>query len=274
MPFDAQIIIELTTLGLCIGFAAGLFGIGGGGMMVPFIAAILDARGVPGGLAVKMAIATAMATIVFTATSSVWAHHRRGAVRWDLVARLAPGIVAGGFLASFGAFALLKGWILSFIFGIFLLLIATRMFLRKQAATQGHLPGAPGLFGAGGAIGFLSGLVGIGGGALSVPFLTRGGVVVHNAVATSAALGLPIALSNLVGYIYSGRHIADLPPWSVGYVWLPALLVIATGSVCMAPLGARMSHRLPVARLRRLFALLLYALGLYMLYKGLTTRGL
>lgn len=270
---DAQIILELTALGLFAGFAAGLFGIGGGGIMVPFIAAILDARGVAGGLAVKMAIATAMATIVFTAASSVWAHHRRGAVCWHLVARLAPGIVAGGILASFGAFAILKGWLLAFVFGLFLLIVATRMFRRRQAVVHGHLPGATELFGAGGAIGFLSGLVGIGGGALSVPFLTRSGVAIHNAVATSAALGLPIALANLAGYIHSGRHVSDLPPHALGYVWLPALAVIATCSVAMAPVGARLSHRLPVTKLRRLFAILLYALGLYMLYKGLATRG-
>lgn len=271
---DASILLELMALGLFAGFAAGLFGIGGGGIMVPFIAAILDTRGVHGGLAVKMAIATAMATIVFTAISSVWAHHRRGAVRWDLVASLAPGIVAGGFLASFGAFAIFKGWALALVFGVFLLVTAVRMFRRKQARAGGRLPRPAGLFGAGGAIGFLSGLVGIGGGAISVPFLTRCGVAIHNAVATSAALGLPIALANVVGYVYTGRGAGGLPPYSFGYIWLPALLVIATCSVAMAPLGARMSHHLPVAGLRRLFAVLLCLLGVYMLYKGVTTMGL
>lgn len=273
MPLDARIIVELMALGLFVGFAAGLFGIGGGGLMVPFIAAILDARGVAGGLSVKMAIATAMATIVFTASSSVWAHHKRGTVRWDLVARLAPGIAGGGILASFGAFAILKGWVLALIFGVFLLVVATRMFRSRGASPDRHLPGRAGLLGAGSAIGFLSGLVGIGGGALSVPFLTRCNVVIHQAVATSAALGLPIALSNLAGYVYSGRGVAGLPPHSLGYVWLPALIVIAACSAAMAPMGASMSHRLPVRRLRRLFAVLLYLLGLYMLYKGLTSHS-
>ncbi|MCK9514686.1 MAG: sulfite exporter TauE/SafE family protein [Ottowia sp.] len=273
MPIDVQIIVELTVLGLFVGFAAGLFGIGGGGTMVPLIAAILSTRGVSGGLAVKMAIATSMATIVFTATSSVWAHHRRGAVRWDLVASLAPGIVAGSILASFGAFAVLKGWVLALIFGVFLMVAGTRMFSSKPASPRRHLPGPTGLFGAGGVIGFLSGLVGIGGGAISVPFLAWCNVTVHHAVATSAALGLPIAVSNMAGYIYSGHGVTGLPPYSFGYIWLPALVIIAVCSVSMAPLGARISHRLPVARLRRLFALLLYGLGIYMLYKGFSTMG-
>lgn len=273
MPLDAQIIAELIALGLFVGFAAGLFGIGGGGIMVPFIAAILGARGVAGGLAVKMAIATAMATIVFTAASSVWAHHKRGAVRWDLVATLAPGIVLGSIAASFGAFAILKGWVLALIFGVFLLVVATRMMRGKKNAAVGHLPGPTGLMGAGGIIGFLSGLVGIGGGAISVPFLTRANVAIHNAVATSAALGLPIALANLSGYVWSGRSVNGLPPWSFGYIWLPALVLIAGCSVSMAPVGAKVSHRVPVAGLRRLFAVLLYVLGIYMLYKGMTTAS-
>lgn len=273
MPIDVQILLELTALGLFVGFAAGLFGIGGGGIMVPLIAAILSTRGVSGGLAVKMAIATSMATIVFTAISSVWAHHKRGAVRWDLVASLAPGIVIGSVLASFGAFAILKGWVLAMIFGVFLLVTGTRMFRNRESSARHHLPGPAGLLGAGGAIGFLSGLVGIGGGAISVPFLARCNVAIHNAVATSAALGLPIALANLTGYVYSGRSVTGLPAGSVGYIWLPALAIISICSVSMAPLGARTSHRLPVAGLKRLFAILLYVLGVYMLYKGFSTMG-
>ena len=131
------------------------------------------------------------------------------------------------------------------------------------------MPGTAGLLGTGGLIGFLSGLVGAGGGFVSVPFMTWCNVAIHNAVATSAALGFPIALANVVGYVVAGQGLHGLPPYSFGYLWLPALLVIASCSVLMAPLGARAAHALPVSKLKRAFAVVLIALALYMLYKGI-----
>lgn len=269
MSIDANLILELVALGLVTGFAAGLLGIGGGGIMVPFISALLIGRGLDTGIAVKVAIATSMATIIFTAISSVLAHQRAHAVHWRIVASLAPGIVVGGFIASMGVFAILKGTVLAVVFGIFLLITATRMFLNAKPAPTRQLPKAPGLFGAGGVIGFLSGLVGIGGGSISVPFMTWCNVPIRNAVGTSAALGFPIAASNVIGYIVSGSDAVGLPPHSFGYIWLPALVTIAICSVLMAPVGARTAHRVPVQRLRRIFAALLYVLGVYMLYKAL-----
>jgi uncharacterized membrane protein YfcA len=133
------------------------------------------------------------------------------------------------------------------------------------------MPGTAGQFGAGGFIGFLSGLVGAGGGFISVPFMAWCNVALHSAVATSAALGFPIAVANVIGYIVSGLKVQDLPEASFGYIWLPALVVIALCSVITAPLGARMAHALPVSRLKRVFATMLYLLAAYMLYKGLTT---
>lgn len=268
MTLEPLLILELAMLGLCTGVLAGLLGIGGGMIMVPFITIILSGRGVAPNLAVKMAIATSMATILFTSISSVRAHHKRGAVRWDLVKRLAPGIILGGAVASFGVFAVLKGSWLALVFAAFVSFSATQMFLDKKPAPTRQVPGTTGLIGAGSVIGFLSGLVGAGGGFVSVPFMTWCNVAIHNAVATSAALGFPIALANVVGYVISGQSVQNLPPHSVGYIWLPALAVIASCSVLTAPLGARLAHKLPVKQLKRVFASILYLLALYMLYKG------
>lgn len=269
MLLEPQVIVELAVLGLCTGFAAGLLGIGGGMLMGPFLTLILSARGVPAGISVKMAIATSMATIVFTSISSVRAHHQRGAVRWDLVRQLAPGIVLGGTLASLGVFALLKGTTLAVLFAVFVGYSATQMLRNKKPHPSRQMPGTVGQVAAGSVIGFLSGLVGAGGGFVSVPFMVAHNVAMIEAVATSAALGFPIALVNTTGYVLAGMELEHLPAWSLGYVWLPGLLVIAGCSVWTAPLGARLAHKLPVAQLKRILAMLLYALAAYMLYKGL-----
>jgi uncharacterized membrane protein YfcA len=266
---DPLLIAELAALGLGTGFLAGLLGIGGGMLMVPFITIIMGHRGVPADLAVKMAIATSMATIIFTSVSSVRAHHRRGAVRWDIVRRLAPGIVIGSLAGSLGVFSLLKGTALAIFFALFVGFSATQMFLDKKPAPTRQMPGTGGQLAAGGAIGFISGLVGAGGGFISVPFMTWCNVSIHNAVATSAALGFPIAVANVLGYAVSGQSVQGLPDGSFGYIWLPALAVIALCSVFTAPLGAKAAHSLPVKKLKRVFASILYLLAAYMLWKGL-----
>jgi uncharacterized membrane protein YfcA len=199
-------------------------------VMVPFITFILSHRGVDADLAVKMAIATAMATVIFTSVSSVRAHHKRGAVRWDLVKGLAPGIVLGSLISSLGVFALLKGSYLAIFFGLFVGFSATQMFLDKKPSPSRQVPAAAGLMGAGGVIGFLSGLVGAGGGFMSVPFMTWCNVAIHNALATSAALGFPIAVANVAGYIVSGLSVQGLPDDAFGFIWVPALIIIAAFS--------------------------------------------
>ncbi len=271
MNLEPLLILELALLGAGTGFLAGLLGIGGGMLMVPFITLIMSGRGVAPDLAVKMAIATSMATIIFTSMSSVQAHHKRGAVRWDIVKRLAPGIVVGSIIGSLGVFALLKGAYLAIFFGLFVSFSATQMFLDKEPKPTRQMPGTAGQFAAGGFIGFLSGLVGAGGGFISVPFMTWCNVAIHSTVATSAALGFPIALANVVGYIISGQNVQNLPANSFGYIWLPALLVIAVCSFLMAPLGAKAAHTLPVKQLKRTFASILYPLAAYMLYKGFSS---
>ena len=270
MSIEPLLIVELGLLGLGAGFLAGLLGIGGGMVMVPFLTYIMSTRGASADLSVKMAIATSMATIMFTSISSVRAHHKRGAVRWDIVRRLAPGIVIGSLIGSLGVFALLKGSVLAIFFALFVGFSATQMFLDKKPAPSRQIPGTGGQLAAGGLIGFISGLVGAGGGFISVPFMTWCNVPIHAAVATSAALGFPIAVANVAGYVASGWSVRGLPPGAFGYIWLPALLVVAVCSVLMAPLGARAAHALPVKKLKRVFASVLYVLAAYMLWKGLS----
>jgi uncharacterized membrane protein YfcA len=264
-----QLIAELLLLGCGTGFLAGLLGIGGGMLMVPFLTLILSHRGVDGGVAVKMAIATSMATILFTSLSSVRAHHKRGAVRWDIVRAMAPGIVAGGLLAGAGVFALLKGRWLALFFAGFVGFSATQMLRGRKPPAARQMPGAATQAAAGGGIGFVSGLVGAGGGFISVPFMTWCNVAIHNAVATSAALGFPIALANTAGYVVGGWSLPQAMPGAFGYLYLPALAIVASASVLFAPLGARAAHAMPMGHLRKVFAGLLYALAAYMLWKGL-----
>jgi uncharacterized protein len=266
---DPTLIVELLVLGFGTGFLAGLLGIGGGMILVPFITYILSSRGVDASLAVKMAIATSMATIIFTSLSSVRAHHKRGTVMWPLVLRLAPGIVLGSALASLGAFTTLKGQGLALVFAGFVGFSALQMLRNTKPSPSRDLPGAAGQLGAGGIMGFLSGLVGAGGAFISVPYMTWCNVPMHNAISTAAALGFPIAVANVTGYIISGMSAQGLPSGAVGYIFVPALAVIASASVLVAPLGVRAAHALPVAKLKRIFALLLFCLAAYMLSKGL-----
>ena len=269
MHLDLTLVAELLALGTCTGFLAGLLGIGGGMLMVPFMTLILSARGVDAALAVKMAIATSMATILFTSVSSVRAHHKRGAVRWDIVRTLAPGIVLGGLVAGAGVFSLLKGTTLALVFAVFVAFSATQMLLDRKPAPTRQMPGTAGSLGAGGVIGFISGLVGAGGGFISVPFMSWCNVAMHNAVATSAALGFPIALANTVGYVVGGWSMPSPLPGALDYLWLPGLAIIATASVTTAPLGARTAHAMNIKQLKKVFACTLYGLAAYMFYKSL-----
>ncbi|WP_028997544.1 sulfite exporter TauE/SafE family protein [Azohydromonas australica] len=267
---DLSLAAELLLLGCCTGFLAGLLGIGGGMLLVPFLSIILSQRGVPSGMAVKMAIATSMTTIVFTSLSSVRAHHKRGAVRWPLVRNMAPGIVVGGLVAGAGAFAMVKGQALALFFAAFVAFSATQMLRGRPPHPDRDMPGRLGQAAAGSGIGFLSGLVGAGGGFVSVPFMTRCNVPIHHAVATSAALGFPIAVANTAGYLVGGLGLPPALPGALGYLYLPALAVVALASVTMAPVGARAAHAMDVRQLKRAFAVLLYLLAAYMLYKGLS----
>lgn len=262
------LILANITIGACAGFMAGLFGIGGGALMVPLLAMTFDAQGIGSDHLLHLALGTSMATIIFTAVSSARAHDRHGAVMWPVVLRIVPGILFGTGLGTLGA-AQVSTRDLALFFGLFMLYIAAQMVVGLRPKPSRHLPGAPGMFTAGTAIGAISALVAIGGGTLTVPFLTWCNVRVQHAIGTSAAVGMPIALGGTVGYIWNGWHVHGLPAYSLGYVYLPALALVMLGSVVAAPFGARLAHRLPVERLKRYFALLLVVLAAKMLHGAL-----
>ncbi|NEX61903.1 sulfite exporter TauE/SafE family protein [Noviherbaspirillum galbum] len=264
---DISLIIALLALGAAVGFAAGLLGIGGGMLLVPFMTMLLTAKHFPREHIVHMAIATSLATIMFTSISSVRAHHARGAVLWRVVRLLAPGILIGSWIGPWIG-AQLNATALAMSFAIFVAFSATQMLLDKKPAPGRDFPGPGGMLAAGGGIGTLAGLVGAGGGFVSVPFMTWCNVKIHNAVATSAALGFPIALAGTLSNIYFGMKTPGLPEGALGFIYLPALLVISIASVMTAPLGAKVAHQLPVASLKKVFALLLYSLAGYMLFKA------
>jgi uncharacterized membrane protein YfcA len=266
---ELRLILELALLGIGAGFLAGLLGIGGGMVMVPFLTRILTQRGVSSDLAVKMAIATAMATILFTSLSTMRAHQRRGAIRWDLVRAMAPGIVIGGLAAGAGVFALVKGQALALFFAAFVGYTATQMLRTTALKPSRQLPGSGAQAAVGGGIGFLSGLVGAGGAFIAVPFMTRCNVPIHNAVATGAAIGFPVALASTVGYVIGGWSQPAPLPGALGFLYLPALAVIALASVLTAPLGAHVAHSLNIRQLRRIFGVMLFVLAADMLWRGL-----
>ena len=265
-----MLIAQLLLLGCVTGFLAGLLGVGGGMMMVPVMTLLLIQQGVESGLAVKMAIATSMATILFTSLSSVRAHHRMGSVRWGIARTLSPGIVLGSLVAGAGAFALLKGQGLALFFAIFIGYAALRMWRNDAPRPGRQMPGALGAAGVGAGVGFISALLGAGGAFLTVPFMTWCNVPPRHAVGTSAALGFPIALASTVGYLISGWNLPAAVPGALGYLYLPGLAVVSLASVSLAPWGARTAHRVNVVALKRLFAVLLLALAASMLHRALT----
>lgn len=250
-------------LGLVVGFVAGLLGVGGGLLIVPILILLLQAQGLGAGIEPQLALGTSLASILFTSLSSVRAHHRHGAVEWPLVQRIAPGIIAGALVGALLA-ALVSAWVLKLFFVAFLFYAATQMWLDFKPAPHRALPGRAGTTAAGGVIGAVSSWVGIGGGTLSVPFMLWHNVSLHRAIATSAAIGFPIAVAGAAGYVAGGWRASDVPAGSLGFVYLPALAGIAVGSVLTAPLGARTAHRLPVRPLKKGFALLLFGLALRM----------
>lgn len=251
-------------IGAAVGFMAGLLGIGGGAVMVPMLVLVFTAQGLPGEHILHIALGTAMATIMFTSVSSMRAHHSHGAVDWRIARALAPGILTGSFCA-----ALLAGFIptrpLAVIFTALVFYAATQILFDLRPKSTRELPGTAGLFGAGALIGGASSLLAAGGAFLCIPFLAWCSVPLRRAIGTAAAVGLPIALAGAAGYVVQGLLAEGLPPASLGYVYLPALIFVAGASMLAAPWGARVAHRLPVRRLRIVLAVLLYAVAARML---------
>ena len=247
-------------LGTVAGILAGLLGVGGGLVIVPMITYTFSFQGIVGEHTHHLALGTSLATIMFTSVSSFMAHHRNGAVLWPIFRNIVLGILLGTFFGTFVAARLSTGFLKGF-FCIFLYSVATQMLLNKKPKASRELPGNAGMFGVGSTIGVASALVGIGGGSLSVPFMLWCNVAAHRAIGTSAAIGFPIAVAGAVGYIVNNLHGVGLPAYSLGYVYLPALVGIVCSSVFTAPLGAKLAHALPVDKLKRIFALVRYVVA-------------
>lgn len=253
-------------LGAFVGFFSGLLGIGGGSATVPVLAFVFAAKGFPQSHVVHLALGTGITSILFTSVASVRSHHLRNAVNWRVVRMMAAGIVVGTF-----AGALLAGRLdvrlLSIAFTALIFYFATQMLITHAPRPTGTLPSVPTMSAFGAAIGFISSLSATGGASIVVPFLVKRNVPIHEAIGTAAAVGWPIAAAGAAGYIIGGLHTAGLPQYSVGYIYLPALVGVVVASVIMAPVGAAVAHRTPGRTLKKVFAVVLFALATTMLIK-------
>lgn len=255
------IFVLYLALGSLAGTLAGLFGIGGGLIIVPVLIFSFGLQGVDPDIAAHMAVGTSLATIVFTSLSSIRSHHGHGSVRWDIFRPMTIGIVVGAVLGAWSA-ALLSGPTLELIIGVFVILVAIKMLTGANPKPGRDVPGSSGLVVSGGIIGWASAIFGIGGGTLTVPYLNWCNVRMQETVGTSAACGLPIAVAGALGNIWTGWGHDSLPDYSIGFIYLPALLGIIMTSMIFARVGAALAHRLDAALLKRIFAIVLVIVGL------------
>ena len=262
------LIVGLALTGVVSGVFAGLLGIGGGAIIVPALAFALELMGFDSDAVQHVAVGTSLAIIIPTGISSALSHHKRGAVDVRVLKLWAPVIVVSTLIGG-----LMAGWYsgdaLRIVFGVMAIFIAANIVLPFQQQLIGHLS-ASGLthriFAA--VVGYISALMGVGGGSLSVPTIAALGATMHQAVGTGAAIGVFIAISGTIGFIVSGWNASGLPPLSVGYINVPALLLIGVLATLTAPLGAALAHRLDQKTLKRVFAIFLLAVGLNMLWKA------
>lgn len=252
-------------MGLFVGYFAGLLGIGGGLILVTLMVYLFTLQGFPEDRILHMALGTSITSIVFTSISSLRAHHKHGAVRWDILRACSGGLIVGTLLGAVVA-DFLKSKYLAVFFVIFVYYSAVQMFANVKPKPTRQLPGFWGMNVAGVVVGIVSALVGVGGGVLSIPLMSMCNVPMRNAIGTSAALGLPIAISGTIGFIATGLDKDHLPPFSLGYVYLPALVGIVIGTFVTVPWGARMAHSMPIPRLKKVFAVILFILATRMLW--------
>ena len=257
-------VLAYLCLGGGVGVVAGLLGVGGGLIIVPALLYLFKAQGIAPGVTMHLAIGSSLATVVFTSISSAYAHHRHGAVRWPIVGRMTAGIAIGAILGALIA-NYLAGEALRRCFGVFEWIVAAQMWFGIRPRPQRALPGTAMMGFTGTIIGAISAILGIGGGTLTVPFLVWCNISLREAVATSAACGLPIALAGAIGFAATGWTNPALPAWSSGYIYWPAVAGVAAASIFTTSLGAWLTHHLPVVVLRRAFAVVLFLIGWRML---------
>lgn len=263
-----SVLLLFAAVGILAGLVAGLFGLGGGVVMVPALIYTFTALSFPGDILTHLAVGTSLTCIVVTSTVSAWTHWQKGGLDRSLLMPLVPGVVVGAWIGGVVA-AELEGPSLQTAFAIFLLFVSFTMF--RQGAPDGkvHLPGRAGLLMIASVIGLLSSLFGVGGGSMTVPFLRFCKVAMARAVATSAALGLPIAISGSVSYLIQGWGHAQLPDGALGFVYVPAFLGLVVCSAPASRVGAKWAHRLPARRLQQGFALALLLIAVHLLVNGM-----
>ncbi len=258
-----MLLIEFLAIGVLAGYLAGFLGIGGGFVVVPALTLLFMQNPETAPWAIHMAVGTSLATMLVTSLSSIYAHHRKSAIRWPLVRDLTPGLLVGAVLGAFIA-DILEPEVLVRVVGVFAVLAGLQLILGRKPEAERPLPGQPGLSLAGLVIGGVSSLIGIGGGALTGPWQLWHGVRAQNAVATSAACGYPNAIAGSLSFLVLGLG-GDMPRGAVGYIHLPAFAGIAVASALAAPLGAATVHRLPPLTVRRIFGVFLVLVGIRML---------
>ncbi len=263
----APLVAILMAVGVFAGVLAGLLGVGGGIVLVPAYFYLFSGLGYGSEDLMQICVATSLATIIVTSARSVMAHHRKGAVDWTILRQWAPPIAVG---AGVGVLvvAQLHTRSLQIIFGGMLISIALYMIFGKASwRISDHLPGRGFRLAFGPVMGFISVLLGIGGGSIGTPMLTLHGVPIHRAVATSAGFGVTIALPSAVGFLLT--PVAAAPPWTLGAVNIPAFLITIAMTTLSAPWGAALAHRLDARLLKRVFAGFLLLVALNMLRKAL-----
>ena len=264
------LILGLSLSGMVSGVAAGLLGIGGGVIIVPILSYAFETMGFSGDIAQHAAVASSLAIIIPTGTMSARSHYKRGAVDVETLKLWAPFVFAftliGGLLAHW-----FSGDVLRIVFGVIAMLIAFNIITPFQQRLMGHLRGSATTHRvAASIVGFLSSLMGIGGGSLSVPTMVAFGKTMHTAVGTGAAIGVFIAIGGTIGFVISGWGVPGLPPLSLGYVNLIALALVGGFAALTAPVGAAIAHRLNQKTLKYVFAVFLVIVGLNMIWKAIS----
>lgn len=265
--FGVEFFTLFIPLGVLAGVIAGMFGVGGGLIIVPalyWILPVLSASGtIPHDKIMHVAIGTSLAIIVLTSLSSAWSHFKKDAIDTKALVRLTPGLLLGAALSALVANSFSTTF-LKYFFIVFELLVAVQLFLGVGVKSHRTLPSPVSTAVAGGIIGLISGLVGIGGGTLTVPFLIWCNYDIKKAIGTSAACGLPIAFAGMLGFIWLGLDAKQMPAGTMGYVYWPAFIGIGVMSVLFAPVGVKLAHSLPSYWLKKLFSIFILLVAIKM----------
>lgn len=263
---DIPLILLLLLAGSLAGFIAGLFGVGGGIVVVPVALWVLHAQNVESDYIQHIAVGTSLSVMVFSTFVSSLGHYRKKVIHFGVFKSMAPGIVIGSITGSMLA-SYIPSKSLQVVFIVFAYLVSVKTLLGYNPNSAWSLPKPAGIFGVGSLVGGISGLLGIGGGVFNVPFLLACKVPIKNAVGTSATLSWSVAISGAISYIWSGLQIDNLPEGTLGFCYLPVALTLVITTSVFAPLGVKLAHALPAKPMRIIFGLMLLVVSTQILFK-------